>query len=183
MTVTVTDVCVSKPKDRSPPLEVALPVAWPDTVIGIRKLPVKAARAAGDVKTSVCADELLVTGAKSWPLVPLSSRLPSYAAASKLSVTAGMVTEIAPDGTLIDRFPVVVPVTVLLELPRFSAWNPVVNDPEVTTSTSVKVPIVELKYKNAWVATLGSDSRFGKVADCVIVAVADPDRSRRSSRV
>ena len=44
-------------------------------------------------------------------------------------------------------------------------------DPDVTTSTSVKVPIVELKYKNAWVAALGNDSRFGNVAVWVIVAV------------
>ena len=42
----------------------------PDTLIGILKLPVKAARSAGDVKTVVWAPELLVTGVKSLPLVP-----------------------------------------------------------------------------------------------------------------
>jgi hypothetical protein len=51
------------------------------------------------------------------------------------------------------------------------------------TSTSVKVPIAELKYKSACVATSGSDSRSGKVAVCVIDAVGggDADRSRRPS--
>jgi len=70
MTVIVADVCVLKPEERSPLLEVALPVACPETVIGILKLPVKAARSAGDVKAVVSGAELLVTGAKSLPLGP-----------------------------------------------------------------------------------------------------------------
>ncbi len=39
----------------------------------------------------------------------------------KVSVTEGMVTGIAPLGALIDKLPLVVPVIVLLEFPRFSA--------------------------------------------------------------
>ena len=98
-----------------PLVEVALPVACPDTVTGILKLPVNAARSAADVNTFVWAVELLVTGAKSLPLVPPSLRVPSNAEALKDSLTEGMVTAIAPDGTLIDRLPLVVPVIVLLE--------------------------------------------------------------------
>ncbi len=75
-------------------------------------------------------------------------------------MTDGAVTGIAPVGTLIDRLPLVVPSIVLLDEPRFSARNWVLNEPDVTRSTSVKVPIVELKYNNAWLLTLGSDSRF-----------------------
>jgi hypothetical protein len=51
-------------------LEVALPATCPDTLIGILRLPVKVARSADDVRTVVWAPELLVTGAKSLPLVP-----------------------------------------------------------------------------------------------------------------
>jgi hypothetical protein len=123
MTVIVADVWVLKPADSGPALEVALPVACPDTLIGIRKLPVKAARSAGDVKTVVMGEESLVCGAKSLPLVPPSSRAPSKGAALKLSAIGGIVIGIAPLGTLIDRLAVVVPVIVPLEAPRFSAWN------------------------------------------------------------
>lgn len=70
MTVIVAEVCVWNPAERSPLGELALPVAWPDTLIGIRKLPVKAARSAGEVKTVVWDVEPLVIGAKSLPLVP-----------------------------------------------------------------------------------------------------------------
>jgi hypothetical protein len=123
--VIVADVWVTKPADSAPPLDAALPVACPDTLIGIRKLPVNAARSAGDVKTVVTGAELLVCGAKSLPLVPPSSRVPSKGAALKLSAIGGIVIGIAPLGTLIDRFAVVVPVIVPLEPPRFSAWNAV----------------------------------------------------------
>ena len=75
--------------------------------------------------------------------------LPSNGEALKVSVTDGIVTGIAPLGTLIDRLPLVVPLIVVLEGPRFSASNWVLYEPDVTTSTSVSVPIVELKYKNA----------------------------------
>jgi hypothetical protein len=75
--VTVTEVCVLKASDRSPFPELALPVAWPDTVIGIRKLPVNAAKAAGDVKAVVWVAELLATDAKSLPLTPASFVMPS----------------------------------------------------------------------------------------------------------
>jgi len=51
-------------------LEVALPAMCPDTLIGILKLPVKAARSLGDVKTVAWAPELLAAGVKSLPLVP-----------------------------------------------------------------------------------------------------------------
>jgi hypothetical protein len=71
MTVIVADVCVLKPSERSPLVELALPVAWPETLSGIWKWPVKAARSAGEVKTIVWGVELLVTGAKSLPLLPL----------------------------------------------------------------------------------------------------------------
>jgi hypothetical protein len=145
MTVMVADVCVLKPSERSPSVEPATPVAWPETLMRIRKLPVKAARSAGDVKTVVWGVELLVTGAKSLPLVPPSSRLPSKADAWKVSVTEGIVTGMAPLGTWIDKLALVVPAIVLLEFPRFSAKNSDWNDPEVTRSTSVSVPIVELK--------------------------------------
>jgi hypothetical protein len=47
-----------------------LSVAWPDTLIGIRKWPEKAARSAGDVNTVVWGVELLVTGGRTLPLVP-----------------------------------------------------------------------------------------------------------------
>jgi hypothetical protein len=113
--VSVADVCVLKPSERLPSVELATPVAWPETLIGIWKWPVKAARSAGDVKTFVWGVELLVTGAKSLPLVPPSSRLPSKAVAWKVSLTEGMVTGIAPLGTLIDKLPLVVPSIVLLE--------------------------------------------------------------------
>ena len=164
------------------------PVACPDTLIGILKLPVNAARSAGDVKTVVSAAELLVTGAKSLPLVPASSSLPSNGEALNVSVTDGTVTGITPVGTLIARLALVVPSIVVLDGPRFSAWNSEVYEPDVTRSTSVKVPIVELKYRNAWVATLGSDSRFGNVAVWVMVAeglrppAGEADRSCRPSR-
>src|SRR5690349_5630678 len=81
-----------------------------------------------------------------------------------------MVTGIAPVGTLIARLPLVVPAIVLLEGPRFSAENSELNEPDVTTSTSVRVPIVELKYRIAWLLTLGSDSRSGNVAVWVMTA-------------
>jgi hypothetical protein len=113
--VIVADVCVLKLAEKLPSVELAVPVAWPETLIGIWKWPVKAARSAGDVKTVVWGVELLVTGAKSLPLVPLSSRLPSKGEALKVSVTAGMVTGIAPLGTLIDKLPLVVPSIVLLD--------------------------------------------------------------------
>jgi hypothetical protein len=149
MTVIVADVCVLKPSERSPLVELAVPVAWPETLIGIRKWPVKATRSAGEVNAVVCGVELLVTGAKVLPLAPPSSTRPSKGAALKVSVTEGMVTGIDPLGTLIDRLAPVVPAIVLLEFPRFSAENWVWNDPEVTRSTSVNVPIVELKYRIA----------------------------------
>ena len=107
-----------KSSERSPLVEEALPVACPETVIGILKLPVNAARSAGDVKTAVWAAELLVTGAKSLPLVPASSRVPSNADALKDSVTEGMFTGIAPVGTLTDRLALVVPVIVLAVEPE-----------------------------------------------------------------
>jgi hypothetical protein len=119
--VIVADVCVSKPADASPLLEVALPVACPDTVIGILKLPVKAARSPGDVRAVVCETELLVTGAKFLPLVPPPPGVPSNEVALKLSVTDGMARGIAPLGRLIERFAVVVPVISLGVAPRFSA--------------------------------------------------------------
>jgi hypothetical protein len=75
-----------------------------------------------------------------------------------------MVTGTAPVGTLIARFPPVVPTIVQLEGPRFSAENWVWNDPDVTRSTSVKVPSVELKYRRDWSLRVGCDSRSGKVA-------------------
>ena len=114
-----------------------------------RKLPVNAAKSAGEVKTDVWAAELLVSVAKTLPLVPASLALPSNGEALKLSVTDGIVKGIAPLGTLIDRLALVVPSIVVLEEPRFSAANWVLNEPDVTTSTSVSVPIVESKYKNA----------------------------------
>ena len=147
--VIVAEVSVLKLSDRSPLPELAIPVACPDTLIGIRKLPVNAAKSAGEVKTDVWAAELLVSVAKTLPLVPASLALPSNGEALKLSVTVGIVKGIAPLGTLIDRLAVVVPSIVVLEEPRFSAENWVLNEPDVTTSTSVSVPIVELKYKNA----------------------------------
>jgi hypothetical protein len=134
-----------KPSERLPVPDVALPVACPDTLIGIRALPVKAARSAGDVRTIVWALELLVTGAKSLPLDPASSRRPSNGEALKVSVTAGTVTGIDRLGRLIDRFALVVPVIAVLEGARFSAANWLLNDPDVATSTSVNVPRLELK--------------------------------------
>jgi hypothetical protein len=143
--VIVADVWVLKPAETSPLVELELPDAWPETLIGIRKWPVKAARSAGEVKTIVWGVELFVTGAKVLPLVPPSSMLPSKGAALKVSVTEGIVSGIAPLGTVIDKLAPVVPTIVLLEFPRFSAENRVWNDPEVTRSTSVNVPSVELK--------------------------------------
>jgi hypothetical protein len=70
MTVMVAEVWVLKAVDASPLLEEALPVAWPDTLIGIRAKPVKAARSAEEVNTVVWSVELLVTGAMVVPLVP-----------------------------------------------------------------------------------------------------------------
>jgi hypothetical protein len=99
--------------------------------------------------------ELLVTGVKVLPLVPPSSRLPSKAEALKVSVTGGIVTGIAPLGRLIDKWPLVVPSIVLLECARFSAENSDWNVPDVTRSTSVKVPIVGLKYRIACVVAVG----------------------------
>jgi hypothetical protein len=165
----------------SPPVERALPFARPETLIGIRKWPVKAARAVGDVKTVVRGLELLVTGAKSLPLVPPSSRLPSKAEAWKISVTDGMVTGIAPIGRLIDKLPLVVPSIVLLECPRFSAENSDWNDPDVTRSTSVNIPIVESKNRIVCEVVVRNDSRSENVAVWVMVAEA-ADRSRRPSR-
>ena len=184
MTVMVAEVSVWKELDTSLLAEETLPVAWPDTLIGIRKWPVKAARSAGEVNTVVRGAELLVTGAKVLPLVPPSLSVPSYAEALNDSVTEGMVTGTAPVGTLIARFPPVVPVIVPLEDPRFSAENRDWNDPDVTRSTSVKVPIVELKYRRAWSLKVGFDSRFANVAVWVIVAeaVGWADRSCRPSR-
>jgi hypothetical protein len=140
MTVMVAEVSVLKEADTLPSFGVVLSVAWPVTLIGMRKWPVKAARAAGEVNTVVWGVELLVTGAKVWLLVP-----PSKAEALKDSVTGGMATGMLLVGTLIDSFPLVVPVIVRPEFARFSAENWVLNDPDVTTSTSVKVPIVAPK--------------------------------------
>jgi hypothetical protein len=53
MTVMVADVSVWKAVDTSLPSEATLPVAWPDTLIGIRKWPVKAAKSAGEVNTII----------------------------------------------------------------------------------------------------------------------------------
>ena len=53
MTVMVAEVSVWKELDTSLLAEETLPVAWPDTLIGIRKWPVKAARSAGEVNTVV----------------------------------------------------------------------------------------------------------------------------------
>src|SRR5207302_7064074 len=56
-----------------------------------------------------------------------------------------------------------------------------------TRSTSVKVPIAELKYRIAWSLTLGSDSRSGNVAVWVMTAEGgglpggEADRSCRPS--
>jgi hypothetical protein len=44
------------------------------------------------------------------------------------------------------------------------SWKSIVYAPDVSTPTSVRVPIVELKYKSAWVVAVGNDSRFGNVA-------------------
>jgi hypothetical protein len=52
-------------------------LGMPDTVIGILKLPVNAARPAGDVKTVVWGAAVLVSGVKLLPLVPASLRVPS----------------------------------------------------------------------------------------------------------
>jgi hypothetical protein len=87
------------------------------------KLPVNAASDAGDVKTVVCAAELLVIGAKTLPLVPASLAVPSNGAALNVSPTEGMTSGIGPLGTLIDRLALVEPAIVLPEFPRFSARN------------------------------------------------------------
>src|SRR5262245_62761204 len=92
-----------------------------------------------------------------------------------------MVTGIAPLGRLIDKLPLVVPSIVLLECPRFSAENSDWNDPDVTRSTSVKVPIGGLKYRIACELAVGYDSRSGYVAVWVMTAPG-ADRSRRPSR-
>jgi len=65
--------------------------------------------------------------------------------ALKVSVTDGMFSGIAQVGTLIDRLPLVVPSIVLFEGPRFSARNWELYDPDVITSTSVRVPVGALK--------------------------------------
>jgi hypothetical protein len=61
----------------APLLELAVPIACPDTVIGILKLPVNAVMSAGNVKAVVWVADLLVTGAKILPLLPASSSVPS----------------------------------------------------------------------------------------------------------
>jgi hypothetical protein len=48
-------------------------------------------------------------------------------------VTDGIVTGITPLGRLIDSLPLVVPLIVLLDEPRFSAWNLVLYEPDVTS--------------------------------------------------
>lgn len=70
MTVMVVEVSVLKAADTSLSSGVVLPVACPDTPIGNRAKPVKAARSAGEVSTVVWGVELLVTGAMVRPLVP-----------------------------------------------------------------------------------------------------------------
>src|SRR5947207_2908791 len=107
--------------------------------------------------------------------------LPSNGAALKVSVTEGMVTGTAPLGTLIDKLALVVPVIVLPDCVRFSAENSHWNDPDVTRSTSVKVPIVALKYRIACELVVGYDSRFGNVAVWVMTAVAADKSCRPSS--
>src|SRR5262245_52431483 len=92
-----------------------------------------------------------------------------------------MVTGIAPLGALIAKLPLVVPSMVLLDVPRFSAENSDWNDPDVTRSTSVNVPIVGLKYRIACELAVGNDSRSGYVAVWVMTAEA-AERSRRPSR-
>jgi hypothetical protein len=136
MTVTVAEVSVLKESDTLPLFGVTLPVAWPVTLSGMRKWPVKAARAAGEVNTFVWGVELLVTVGVDW--MPGAERLTDW-------VTEGMTTGTAPVGTLIDSLAEVVAWSVWPVDAALSAENCEVNDPEVTTSTSVKVPIVALK--------------------------------------
>jgi hypothetical protein len=102
-------------------VDVAIPFAWPETVIGTRKLPVNAARSAGDVKTVVCTAELLVTAGNCLPLVPASFAVPSNGEALNDSVTDGIESGSPPVGTLIVSSALEVPSIVLADDPRFSA--------------------------------------------------------------
>src|SRR5262249_49386580 len=140
-----------------------------------RKWPVNAARAAGEVNTVVWGVELLATADSDWS--PRAETLTDW-------VTGGMATGTDPDGALIDSLAEVVAWTVWPVDAAVSAEKCEVNDPEVTTSTSVKVPIVALKYRRAWSLRAGFASRSGNVSVWAMVAEAGgpPVRSRRPSR-
>src|SRR5579875_1088531 len=103
MMVMVAEVSVWKEADTLPLFGVTLPIAWPVTLIGMRKWPVKAARAAGEVNTVVWGVELLVAVDVDW--APKAETLTDW-------VTGGMTTGRAPVGTLIDSLAEVVACTV-----------------------------------------------------------------------
>ena len=63
-------------------------------------------------------------------------------------LTAMLIWTVVSPG-MIDKLPLVVPLIMLVVGARFSAENSEWNDPDVTTSTSVKVPIVAAKYRIA----------------------------------